>query len=200
MAHKMPTTHVGCYRPAVLDGGSNPPISTNRVTARHCKLQVAGRLRCAGLHKTCSKVASFLLYQRGQKGIVPVWHGGPSPRRQRHTHSRFVSPWIRSEHGRRRLAELKHDRYLARRPDGAREAIASEPSSLRKRQLLAVIGTPGPNCAIATVQSAARNAPRFHSVWPHGPLAVRVHAWLGGHNGARSRGLTDNRVARSALR
>ena len=29
MAHKMPTTHVGCYRPAVLDGGSNPPISTS---------------------------------------------------------------------------------------------------------------------------------------------------------------------------
>jgi hypothetical protein len=28
VAHKMPTTHVGCYRPAVLDGGSNPPIST----------------------------------------------------------------------------------------------------------------------------------------------------------------------------
>ena len=26
----MPTTHVGCYRPAVLDGGSNPPISTNQ--------------------------------------------------------------------------------------------------------------------------------------------------------------------------
>ena len=30
MAHKMPTTHVGCYRPAVLDGGSNPPISTGK--------------------------------------------------------------------------------------------------------------------------------------------------------------------------
>ena len=29
MAHKMPTTHVGCYRPAVLDGGSTPPISTS---------------------------------------------------------------------------------------------------------------------------------------------------------------------------
>ena len=33
MAHKMPTTHVGCYRPAVLDGGSNPPISTEKKTA-----------------------------------------------------------------------------------------------------------------------------------------------------------------------
>jgi hypothetical protein len=29
VAHKMPTTHVGCCRPAVLDGGSNPPISTS---------------------------------------------------------------------------------------------------------------------------------------------------------------------------
>ena len=29
MAHKLPTTHVGCCRPAVLDGGSNPPISTS---------------------------------------------------------------------------------------------------------------------------------------------------------------------------
>ena len=103
MAHKMPTTHVGCYRPAVLDGGSNPPISTNRVTARHCKLQVAGRLRCAGLHQTCSKVAGFLLYQRCQKGI------GATPRRQQHTYSRFVSLWICSDHGQRRLAGVEHD-------------------------------------------------------------------------------------------
>ena len=78
MAHKMPTTHVGCYRPAVLDGGSNPPISTSCVTARHCKLHVAGRLCSAGFHKTCAKVASFLLYQRGQAGVVPIWHGGVS--------------------------------------------------------------------------------------------------------------------------
>jgi hypothetical protein len=32
VAHKMPTTHVGCCRPAVLDGGSNPPISTSENT------------------------------------------------------------------------------------------------------------------------------------------------------------------------
>ena len=83
MAHKMPTTHVGCYRPAVLDGGSNPPISTKWATARHCKLLVAGRLCCAGVHlRPCSKVAGFLLYQRGQMGIVPVLHGGASRRRQ----------------------------------------------------------------------------------------------------------------------
>ena len=200
MAHKMPTTHVGCYRPAVLDGGSNPPISTSCVTARHCKLHVAGRLCSAGFHKTCAKVASFLLYQRGQEGVIPIWHGGVSPRRERHTHSRFVPPWIKSDHGQRCLAELEHQRYLARRPDGAREAIASEPSSLRTRQLRDITGTPGPNCTIAMVQSAARNASRFHSVWPHGPLAVRFHTWLGRHDGARSRGLTDNRVARSALR
>ena len=61
MAHKMPTTHVGCYRPAVLDGGSNPPISTKCVMARH--FHVAGRLCCADFHESCTKVAGFLLYR-----------------------------------------------------------------------------------------------------------------------------------------
>ena len=72
MAHKMPTTRVGCYRPAVLDGGSNPPISTNRVTARHCKLQVAGRLRCAGLHTN--------MFQSGRLLALPARPKGHRPR------------------------------------------------------------------------------------------------------------------------
>jgi hypothetical protein len=63
-------------------------------------LLVAGRLCCAGVHlRPCSKVAGFLLYQRGQMGIVPVLHGGASPRRQQRMCSRFVWAGIGSEHG-----------------------------------------------------------------------------------------------------
>jgi hypothetical protein len=108
VAHKMPTTHVGCYRPAVLDGGSNPPISTSCVTARH--FHVAGRFRCVGSHTTCAKVAGFLLYQRGQKGMIAVWRGSASPCRQRHSYSRFGSPGTGSERGQRHLAERENDR------------------------------------------------------------------------------------------
>jgi hypothetical protein len=45
-----------------------------------------------------------------------------------------------------------------------------------------------------------RNPPRFHPLWAHGPFTVRVHAWLGGHHGGRSRGHANNRLDCSALR
>ena len=72
MAHRMPTTHVGCYRPAVLDGGSNPPISTNSVTARY----LAGRLRWSGIRrKTRSVLADFLHYWRRHDWGIPARRG-----------------------------------------------------------------------------------------------------------------------------
>jgi hypothetical protein len=70
VAHKMPTTHVGCYRPAVLDGGSNPPISTTNETAR----QLAGRFCLSSIsYRTRPVVASFLLYHSSLGRHGEVW-------------------------------------------------------------------------------------------------------------------------------
>jgi hypothetical protein len=62
VAHKMPTTHVGCYRPAVLDGGSNPPISTRECVgpphggpfalSRHPRANIPGSGRFLALIET----------------------------------------------------------------------------------------------------------------------------------------------------
>jgi hypothetical protein len=77
VAHKMPTTHVGCYRLAVLDGGSNPPISTKGASAR----QLAGRLRRVDIPcRARSVLAGFLhLRQRREGNSRLAWRSMSSP-------------------------------------------------------------------------------------------------------------------------
>lgn len=96
MAHKMPTTHVGCYRPAVLDGGSNPPISTKKC----CGPPIGGPFALS-LHATENALDTgrFLALLATQTlGVSPLG-AAASLRRQlrriRHSlHVRLANDWL----------------------------------------------------------------------------------------------------------
>ena len=78
MAHKMLTTHVGCYRPAVLDGGSNPPISTGKKEAPGARpepLSCFAPRRIPGYASTPTCCAATSTSRISRSPVIVRWTG-----------------------------------------------------------------------------------------------------------------------------